>query len=334
MIYSNQIRRASVKSPFYARPPYAIIGPHPNTAGQGRAARQSNWTIAMIYSMTGFAARQRELPQGALHLELRSVNHRYLELGFRMDEAFRPAEPAMREAVAARVTRGKIECRIAFSSGNPGANPMAINVPLAEQLLRLGRAVQELSPQSPPLTVADILRWPGMMEVEDVPQETLQETAVALMHEALAEFSATRAREGDKLAAMILERAAQMEALVAEVAPHLPRLVAAYQEKLANRLREAAAGLDEDRILQEMALFAQKIDVDEEISRLGAHLQEIRRILAHGGAAGKRLDFLMQELNREANTLGSKSVGGETSRLSMELKVLIEQMREQIQNIE
>lgn len=288
----------------------------------------------MIYSMTGFAALKRELPQGALHLELRSVNHRYLELGFRMDEAFRPAEAAMREAITRQLNRGKVECRITFTPGNAGSRAMAINAPLAEQLLQLGHAVRELSPQSPPLTVADILRWPGMMEVEDVPQEALQEAATALLQDAVAEFTETRGREGEKLAGMILERVTQMEALVSEAAPHLPRLISAYQEKLASRLREAAASLDEDRIRQELALFAQKIDVDEEISRLGAHLQEVRRILAKGGAVGKRLDFMMQELNREANTLGSKSVATETSRLSMDLKVLIEQMREQIQNIE
>lgn len=288
----------------------------------------------MIYSMTGFAAVNRELPQGALHLELRAVNHRYLEIAFRMDEIFRPAEPAMREAIGNRLKRGKVECRLNFTPSAGSHKPLSINATLAQQLVQLGQTVQELSPQSAPLSVADILRWPGIMEAEGVPQETLQEAAVALVQEALDDFAATRGREGEKLKDMILERAAQMETLVAEAAPHLPRLRTAYQEKLTTRFREAAASLDEDRIRQEMALFAQKIDIDEEISRLQAHLQEVKRILNQGGAAGKRLDFMMQELNREANTLGSKSVATETSRLSMELKVLIEQMREQIQNIE
>ncbi len=288
----------------------------------------------MIYSMTGFAAVNRELPQGALHLELRAVNHRYLEVAFRMDEAFRPAEPAMREAIANQIKRGKVECRLTFTPGASSQKPLTINTGLAQQLLRLGQTVQELAPQSPPLSVADILRWPGIMETEGVSADVLQQAAISLLHEALGEFAASRSREGEKLKDMILERAASMEALVAEALPHLPRLLAAYQEKLSNRLREAAASLDEDRIRQELAVFAQKIDVDEEVSRLQAHLQEVRRILKQGGAAGKRLDFMMQELNREANTLGSKSVSTETSRLSMELKVLIEQMREQIQNIE
>jgi uncharacterized protein (TIGR00255 family) len=288
----------------------------------------------MITSMTGFAAVTRELPQGTLHLELRSVNHRYLELAFRMDESFRPVEAALREAVTKQVNRGKVECRIGFTPSPGSVQAMAINASLVEQLLQLGHAVQELSPQSTSLSVAEILRWPGVMEAQGIPQETLQETALILLAEALADFTATRGREGEKLKSMILERAAQMQTLVTEAAPHLPRLLAAYQEKLANRLKEAAASLDEDRIRQELALFAQKIDVDEEISRLQAHLQEVKRILEQGGATGKRLDFMMQELNREANTLGSKSVATETSRLSMELKVLIEQMREQIQNIE
>ncbi|MFA5241027.1 MAG: YicC/YloC family endoribonuclease [Sulfuricella sp.] len=288
----------------------------------------------MIYSMTGFAAVNLELPQGALHLELRAVNHRYLEVAFRMDEVFRPAESAMREAIASLLKRGKAECRLNFTPSTGSHKPLALNATLAQQLVQLGQAVQELSPHSSPLSVADILRWPGIMEVEGVPADALQQAAITLLHQALGEFTATRGREGEKLKAMILERAGQMEALVAEALPHLPRLRAAYQEKLLARFREAAASLDEDRIRQEMALFAQKIDIDEEVSRLQAHLQEVKRILNQNGAAGKRLDFMMQELNREANTLGSKSVATETSKLSMELKVLIEQMREQIQNIE
>lgn len=287
-----------------------------------------------IYSMTGFAAANQELPQGALTLDLRSVNHRYLDISFRMDDAFRPIETAMREAIAKRINRGKVECRLGFTPSAENRKPQAINLDLARQLLEMGNAIQQLSPQSAPLTVADILRWPGMFKVEDISQTTLHEASLALLQHALSDFEATRAREGDKLRAMILERAAQMQEKVAEAAPHLPRLIAAYQDKLSNRLREAAASLDEDRIRQEIALFSQKIDIDEEISRLQAHLQEVRRILDKGDPSGKRLDFMMQELNREANTLGSKSVSTETSQLSMDLKVLIEQMREQIQNIE
>lgn len=290
--------------------------------------------MGTIYSMTGFAAANQELPQGALTLDLRSVNHRYLDITFRMDDAFRPIETAMREAIAKRINRGKVECRLGFTPSAENRKPQAINLDLAGQLLEMGATIQQLSPQSAPLSVADILRWPGMFKAEDISQTTLHEASLALLQHALTDFAATRAREGDKLRAMILERAALMQGKVAEAAPHLPRLIAAYQEKLTARLRDAAASLDEDRIRQEIALFSQKIDIDEEISRLQAHLQEVRRILDKGDPSGKRLDFMMQELNREANTLGSKSVSTETSQLSMDLKVLIEQMREQIQNIE
>jgi uncharacterized protein (TIGR00255 family) len=290
--------------------------------------------MGTIYSMTGFAAATQELPQGALTLDLRSVNHRYLDISFRMDDSFRPIETAMREAIAKKINRGKVECRLGFTPSAENRKPQAINLDLAGQLLEMATAIQQLSPHSAPLSVADILRWPGIFRVEDISQATLHEAALALLQNALTDFADTRAREGDKLRAMILERAAQMQEKVAEAAPHLPRLIAAYQEKLTNRLRDAAASLDDDRIRQEIALFSQKIDIDEEISRLQAHLQEVNRILDKGDPSGKRLDFMMQELNREANTLGSKSVSTETSQLSMDLKVLIEQMREQIQNIE
>ena len=288
----------------------------------------------MIHSMTGYAAASRELTQGTLNLELRSVNHRYLDVVFRMDEIFRPAEPMMREAIARQINRGKLECRLMFSARAEDRKLRQINSALVEQLVQMNRAVQGLLPEAQPLSVADILRWPGVIESEELPADSLQEMCLSLLQAALAEFAATRGREGEKLKELILQRVAQMEGLVAQAAPHIPRLLAAYQEKLAARLREAQLAQDDERIRQELALFAQKIDVDEELSRLQTHLSEVKRVLSAGGAVGKRLDFLMQELNREANTLGSKSVASELSQLSMELKVLIEQMREQIQNIE
>jgi uncharacterized protein (TIGR00255 family) len=198
----------------------------------------------------------------------------------------------------------------------------------------LGRLLQPLLPHGQPLGVADLLRWPGVIEGDSVGMEGLHEACLPLLRRGLDELSATRSREGEKLKAFLLQRVGQMDALVAGVLPHIPRLIAAYQEKLAARLKEAMGTGDDDRIRQEIALFAQKIDVDEELSRLQTHLSEMRRILEKGGAVGKRLDFLMQELNREANTLGSKSAASETTQTAMELKVLIEQMREQIQNIE
>ena len=288
----------------------------------------------MIYSMTGFAAVTRELGQGSLSMDLRSVNSRYLEIHFRLDEAFRALEPALREQIGSALSRGKVECRLNFTARAAGQAPLRLNTALAEHLAQLGRSAQALLPDGQPLGVADLLRWPGVIESESISAESMQETCLGLLRQGLDELSATRKREGEKLRIFLLQRADQMDALVAQVLPHIPRLVAAHQEKLAARLREAMATGDDDRIRQEVALFAQKIDVDEELSRLQTHLAELRRILEKGGAVGKRLDFLMQELNREANTLGSKSAASEVSQTAMELKVLIEQMREQIQNIE
>jgi uncharacterized protein (TIGR00255 family) len=288
----------------------------------------------MVVSMTGFAARELAVTGGTLLLELRAVNHRYLELHLRVDEALRSFEPAMREAIAGRLGRGKVECRVSLVAASSATVNAQIDPAALEQLVQLSNAVQQRFPQSTPLNVADILRWPGVLATEDISRETLGVDLLALLAQGLQDLADSRAREGEKLKGLILERVALMDAQVARVRPLLPLLMQAYQDKLAARLREAMQGVDDERIRQELALFAQKIDVDEELGRLTTHLQEVKRILAVGGAVGKRLDFLMQELNREANTLGSKSVSTETSQVSMELKVLIEQMREQIQNIE
>ncbi len=288
----------------------------------------------MIHSMTGYAALTRELPVGAAGLELRSVNHRYLDVQFRMPEEFRPFEPAMREAIAARLTRGKVECRVSLTRAPAAAASLELSEPLLARLVELNAQVKARLPQAADISVADVLRWPGMFGADTVSAESLREGFMGLLADTLAEFDATRAREGAKLAAVLLERVSTMEKLAAEVAPKIPALVTAHQEKLAQRLREAVATLDEERIRTEVSLFATRIDVDEELQRLTTHLSEVRRILAKGGTVGKRLDFLMQELHREANTLGSKSVDTGVSQTSMELKVLIEQMREQVQNIE
>ena len=288
----------------------------------------------MIYSMTGFAALERKTAAGTLLLDLRAVNHRYLEVHMRMDETFRSFEPAMREAIGARLGRGKVECRVTLVAPADAAANGEVNTAILDQLASLTAVVQQRFPQSRPLSVADILRWPGVLATEQVSGEALSADLIATLQQCLQDLADSRSREGEKLKALILERVMAMETQVAKVRPLLPALMQAYQERLAQRLREAMQTIDDERIRQELALFAQKIDVDEELGRLTTHLQEVRRILGAGGAVGKRLDFLMQELNREANTLGSKSVSTETSQVSMELKVLIEQMREQIQNLE
>ncbi len=292
----------------------------------------------MILSMTGYATASAELDSGSLTLELRAVNHRYLDIQLRMPDELRGFESAMREAISAQLQRGKVDCRINYAarSAQSGA---ALNRDLLLQLAEWNKEVQDTLPEARSLSVADVLRWNGVLETPGASADELRASLLDLLQTALQEFSASRAREGEKLKDFLLQRVDKIEALRNGVMPHVPAAIAAYEQKLATRLREAiqnAATQDmwDERIRQEITLFASKIDVDEELSRLGSHLTEMRRILAQGGAVGKRLDFLMQELNREANTLGSKSVDAEVSRSAMEMKILIEQMREQIQNLE
>ncbi len=288
----------------------------------------------MIYSMTGFASATRELAGRGLNIDLRSVNHRYLDLQFRIPDDLRPLEPGLRELLVAKLQRGKVECRIALNP-LPNAQPsLELNTDALKQLRALSEKLRAAWPSVPGLTAADILRWPGMLGTDSVPIDEMRIACHETLRDVLDEFTESRAREGEKLKAVLLERIAAAEQQVASVAPMMPKIVAAYQEKLTGKLREAMAGGDDERLRQEITLFVNRIDVDEELSRLTAHLSEVKRTLSKGGAVGKRLDFLMQELNREANTLGSKSANAETTKVSMELKLLIEQMREQIQNIE
>lgn len=297
----------------------------------------------MILSMTGYATASAELDSGSLTLELRAVNHRYLDIQMRMPDELRSLENALRETISAQLQRGKVECRINFAlrSAQSGS---ALNRALLQQLAAWSKEVQDTLPDARSLSVADVLRWNGVLEAPGASTDELRSALLDLMQTALQEFSAARAREGEKLKDFLLQRVEKIEALRSGVMPHVPAAIAAYEQKLTARLREAmlnapaqdagTSGIGDERIRQEITLFASKIDVDEELSRLASHLTEMRRILAQGGAVGKRLDFLMQELNREANTLGSKSVDAEVSRTAMEMKILIEQMREQIQNLE
>lgn len=288
----------------------------------------------MIQSMTGYAALVRETAQGSLFLELKSVNNRFLDIQFRAIEELRSLEPGLRELIAAKIGRGKLDCRVSFTPAAVAGKQLSLNAELLQRLAELEREVRAAMPEAQPLRTGEVLDWPGMLGDAAIAADALREPCVALMREALTELCATRLREGGKLRDMILERVAKMQSLLDRVTPLLPQAIAAYQEKLAARLREALASNDEERIRQEIAVFGIKVDVAEELNRLAAHLQEVQRVLEAGGAAGKRLDFLMQELNREANTLGSKSVSREVSEAAIELKLLIEQMREQIQNIE
>ncbi|MEO7728393.1 MAG: YicC/YloC family endoribonuclease [Burkholderiales bacterium] len=288
----------------------------------------------MIYSMTGFASAARELSTAVLNIEIRSVNHRYLDLQFRLPDELRALEPGLREAIVAKLNRGKIECRVGLNALPAAQKSFELNADVMKQLRALSEKLRLAWPSVPGLTAAEILRWPGMLGAESVSLDEMRAACNEALRAVLDEFTASRAREGEKLKAVLLERVATMEERVATVAPRMPQVLGAYREKLAARLHEAMAVNDDERIRQEITLFTNRIDVDEELSRLAAHFSEIKRILDKGGAVGKRLDFMMQELNREANTLGSKSVDTEVTQVALDLKLLIEQMREQIQNIE
>jgi len=287
----------------------------------------------MILSMTGYASASIELDICSLTLELRAVNHRYLDIQLRMADELRGFEGELREAITRKLQRGKVECRISYiASFRQSAT--TLNEPLLQKLASWNNGVQAIIPNASSLSVAEVLRWNGMLEAPIAPDDRLGKALMDLLAQVLLEFSAARAREGQILSEFLLQRVEKIEALIIDIIPLVPAAIAAYELKITERLRAAIQSLDDERILQEIALFASKIDIDEELSRLSSHLVEMRRILAQGGAVGKRLDFLMQELNREANTLGSKSVSAEVSRTAMEIKLTIEQMREQIQNLE
>ena len=288
----------------------------------------------MIVSMTGFAAVAAELPGLSLAVELRSVNHRYLDIAVKLPDELRSLEPALREQLAGELKRGKVECRIAINRVAAAASSVAVDETRVRAIATAAAQVRQLVPGAAPLSAAEILRWPGVLIEPSIAPDALLEALHRLVDQALVELAAARAREGAKLQALLLARCADIEAQIARVAPRMPALHAAFVEKLGARLKEAGLDPNEDRLKQELALFATKIDIAEEVARLATHVTEVRRVLAQGGGAGKRLDFLAQELHREANTLGSKSVDAELSQTSLELKVLIEQMREQVQNIE
>ncbi len=297
-----------------------------------------------ILSMTGYASVARDTAAGRVSLELRSINSRYLDLVFRIPDELRAAEPALRESIAAGIARGKVECRISVQKLPSESRQPAIDRGLLAQLVALGDEVRRLAHQAPPLTTADLLRWPGVI-AEQVPDpEALSRALAELGREAVAELQASRRREGAKLAATIVERADRMQAIVDTLKEQTPALLAAFEQRLVERLRAAltdassgtALPVDEamERLRQEVVLYGVRIDVAEELARLSVHIGELRRIVSAGGQSGKRLDFLMQELNREANTLGSKAANIDLTNAAVELKLLIEQIREQVQNIE
>ena len=293
--------------------------------------------------MTGYALATRETPAGQVGVELRSVNSRFLDLTLRMPDELRIAEPALRELIGGAVQRGKLECRVALRAGS-GAQPQAqLEQGVVDHLAALQARVRTALPDSAPLSVGEVLRWPGVL-AEQASVESLVPAIVDAAREAIADFVDTRAREGARLAALIFERADAIDAIAVQVAARSPELLALHEQKLVERLRAAleSAGavagvpLDETmaRVRQEVTLHGMRIDVEEEITRLRSHVTELRRILGGPGPVGKRLDFLLQEFNREANTLGSKAAALDLTRAAMDLKLLVEQIREQVQNLE
>lgn len=288
----------------------------------------------MAASMTAFARVEEETEFGTMAWELRSVNHRYLEMNLRLPEELRALESGVRECVAARFGRGKIDCTFRFKPSAAAGLSLTLNEELVAQIGKLVNKVSATVHVSGGLSVGDVLRWPGVVQSAETNHDAIQTRALALLNSTLLDLQRTREREGDKLKSVILSRTSQLLALVGEAKTRLPEIVSQYRGKLVDRLADLKEGGDPQRLELELVMIAQKIDIAEELDRLAAHVGEVQRVLEQKGPVGRRLDFLMQELNRESNTLGSKSIDVETTRCSVDMKVLIEQMREQIQNIE
>ncbi len=289
----------------------------------------------MIQSMTGFASVERQLATGRLSWEIRSVNHRYLEIGLRLPEDFRAQEPVMREQLGAQLGRGKVDVGLRFSRGDSQTDgDLVLNSALAKQIIGLHGELAELSGLQQETNLDALLRWPGMVSERPQDCESLHQDALESLSEAITGLKDARRREGEKLVSMIAERLDNVASLVTQVREWLPDIREGLKNKLLTRLADLPMPLDPGRLEQEVAFLVQKIDVDEELDRLEAHVSESRRVLKLDEPVGRRLDFLMQEFNRESNTLSSKSIDNRSTQAAVELKVLIEQMREQVQNIE
>jgi uncharacterized protein (TIGR00255 family) len=287
----------------------------------------------MVHSMTAFARAERAGIQGTLSWELRSVNHRYLEPHLRLPESFRDLEGAVREALRQGLSRGKVECTLRFTEETAG-KPLQVDRERASQLVAAAEIVASLIQQPAALNPLEVLAWPGVLVADATDPQALSNEAMALFTTALEELKAGRAREGEELAKLLDERLAAIKSEVTTLRTLVPQMLATQRQKVLDRFTDMKAELDPQRLEQEMVLLAQKSDVAEELDRLSTHVTEVRRVLKTGGQAGRRLDFLMQELNREANTLGSKAFDPRSTQAAVNLKVLIEQMREQVQNIE
>lgn len=288
----------------------------------------------MVASMTAFARKQTEYEWGTLIWEIRSVNHRYLEPGLRIPDMVRAIEPQVRDALRKAISRGKVDCQLRIQLTNNEGGNENLNDALVKKLLHLSAHVRSVSHDASHLSVAEILRWPGVLQEQELDTNSLQADALALLKETLTDFDASRQREGEELSQLIRQRLYSVRDIVKSIRERLPEILLRQQDNIRTRLDAFLTELDPARLEQEIVLLAQKADVDEELDRLFTHVSEVERVLGTNEPIGRRLDFLMQELNREANTLSSKSIVAETTLNAVELKVLIEQMREQVQNIE
>lgn len=288
----------------------------------------------MLRSMTAFARHEQSSAWGVILWELRSVNHRYLETAIRLPEALRSLETLARERIAAKLSRGKVEGMLKVQTTGATLTAISLNLPVVERLLEVAGELEHVMGPGTGLRLIDVLRWPGVISEAELDLDEIKQALLNSLDAALAELVATREREGQRTAELIEQRCAAMREQVRQVRTRRPEVLARWRDKLFSRLADLPTEAEPGRLEQEMVLIAQRLDVDEELDRLDTHLNEIEAVLKRNEPVGRRLDFLMQELNREANTLSSKSADADTTRAAIELKVLIEQMREQIQNIE
>ncbi|HJN94929.1 MAG TPA: YicC/YloC family endoribonuclease [Gammaproteobacteria bacterium] len=284
--------------------------------------------------MTAFSRQQLEQDWGSLTWEIRSVNHRYLETSFRLPEAFRSLENAVREIARKRLNRGKVECQLRYQAVESSQSELQLNNELVLKLMHANSEIQDLAGTSSPLSSMELLRWPGVIMDRQIDFKVLQSEALQLFEKALDDLVASREREGESLKGLLVQRIKSIREIVSNVREKMPDILKKQRQSLLDKLQDLQAEIEPTRLEQEIALLAQKADVDEELDRLDSHLNEVERVIGTKGQKGRRLDFLMQELNREANTLSSKAIVVETTMGAVELKVLIEQMREQVQNVE
>jgi len=288
----------------------------------------------MIYSMTAYARKEVKGDWGSAVWEIRSVNQRYLETYFRLPEQFRSLEPVLRERFRKRLARGKVECHLRFEANPAAQSELKINEALANQVIKAAGQVMHMTGELTRINPFQVMQWPGVMETPEQDMDAINKTLLEAFDDAVAEFIDARGREGENMKSLIEQRLEAIGEEVVKVRARMPEILQWQRDRLFTKFEEAKVELDPTRIEQELILLAQKSDVAEELDRLDSHIKEARNVMKKGGACGRKLDFMMQEFNRESNTLASKSISTDITASGVELKVLIEQMREQIQNIE